>query len=81
MSGMSFIIKRLSDGMYIYSADTAVHEKVFGRRFSSEKQAKAFMRTAAFDSEGYSICELTDEETAKLEQELKYLTGKDESHL
>lgn len=74
---MSFIIKHIPDGMYVYSADVKVKEKAFARRFSSAKQAKAFMRTADLKADSFSIYELTDDETSQIQHELKILTGKD----
>ena len=74
---MSYIIKHIHDEMYVYSADVRVKEKAFARRFSSVKQAKAFMRAANLQADLFSICELTDDETSQLQHELKILTGKD----
>ena len=78
---MSFVIKYLPDGMYVYSQDVKVYEKVFGRRFSSVKQAKAFLRTTYLRLEDCCICELTDAEVSQIENEYKLLTENDASHL
>ena len=77
MTDMSWIIRHIPDGMYVYSADVKVQEKAFARRFSSARQAKAFMKTADLSADSFSIYELTDDETSQLQHELKILTGKD----
>jgi len=74
MRDMSFIIKYIPSGMYICSHNLMVFEKVFARRFSSEKQAKAYIRSGHWESSKYAVCKLTDNETAEIEHNIRLLT-------
>ena len=73
---MSWIIKRIADGKYIYSVNVGIEEKILARRFSSRKQACAYLRRLGNVSDGYTVEELTDSEIAEREQIIQGLKGR-----
>ena len=52
---------RICDGMYAVSPRFFVYNKVFARRFSTRKQAEAYMISSGFDKRAYTACELEGE--------------------
>ena len=69
---MNWIIKK-ADGKYVYTAGLSVVEKVFARRFSSAKQAGAYILSAFDKKDDLTVEELSDDEIKRIEQEIKYL--------
>ena len=58
---MKWIIRHDTDGMYVVSSRFCVYNKVFARRFSTRKQAEAYMTSSGFDRTEYSAEELRTE--------------------
>ncbi len=71
---MKWTIKRISDGKYLYTGFVFTDERAFARRFGSEKQAKAFLRTTDHERDNFIIEELSDEKADELKRKLNELT-------
>ena len=67
---MSWTIKRISDGKYLYSSFAFVNERIFAKRFNTEKQAKACARESGLHRNECIAEELSDESADMLKCEL-----------
>ena len=46
---MQWVIRRISDNMYVVSHRFFVYQQTFARRFRTRKQAEAYMISSGFD--------------------------------
>ena len=58
---MKWVIRHISDGMYAVSPRFFVYSIRFARRFSTRKQAEAYMTSSDFDKTSYIAEEYQDE--------------------
>ena len=57
---MKWIIRHIHSGMYAVSPRFFVYNEKFARRFSTKKQAEAYMTSSGFDRTKYIAEELHD---------------------
>lgn len=58
---MKWVIRHIPDGMYAVSPRLLVYNKEFARRFSTRKQANAYIASSGFDPAEYIVEELLSE--------------------
>lgn len=66
---MKWVIKHIPDGMYAVSPRLLVYNMEFARRFSTKKQANAYIASSGFDPAEYAPQELLAEVSAAEEKE------------
>ena len=64
---MKWVIRHIPDGMYVVSRRLLIYNNKFARRFSTRKQADAYMTSSGFDKTAY-IAEELQVETFKAQQ-------------
>ncbi|WP_295075167.1 hypothetical protein [Ruminococcus sp.] len=64
---MKWIIRHIPDGMYVVSGRLLIYNSKFACRFSTKKQADAYMTSSGFDRTAY-IAEELQVETVNVQQ-------------
>lgn len=74
---MKWVIKHIPDGMYAVSPRLLVYNKEFARRFSTRKQANAYIASSGFGRAEYAAEEFFSEaDTAKEKEKIPASTGR-----